>query len=65
MTEQIKTSSTSPFRMTTLSSCAGCASKLKAQALAEILRPISQVFKAEDYPDLLVGLTPADDAAVW
>ena len=65
MAEQVKSPSKNSFRMTTLSSCAGCASKLKAQALAEILRPISQIFKAEDYPDLLVGLTPADDAAVW
>jgi selenide,water dikinase len=51
--------------MTTLSSCAGCASKLKMQALNEILRPISSIFNPKDYPDLLVGLTPADDAAVW
>jgi len=65
MSEQIHIPSTSSFRMTTLSSCAGCASKLKAQALAEILRPISNSFDPRDYPDLLVGLTPADDAAVW
>jgi len=65
MTEQTQSPSKSSFRMTTLSSCAGCASKLKMQALDEILRPISNIFDPKDYPDLLVGLTPADDAAVW
>jgi selenide, water dikinase len=30
-----------------------------------VLRPISGVFQAADYPDLLVGLVPPDDAAIW
>ena len=30
-----------------------------------MLRPIKGIFKAEDYPDLLVGLDSPDDAAVW
>jgi selenide,water dikinase len=29
------------------------------------LRPLKDLFRAEDYPDLLVGLTKADDAAVY
>jgi selenide, water dikinase len=29
------------------------------------LRPLQNLFRAEDYPDLLVGLTKADDAAVY
>jgi selenide,water dikinase len=30
-----------------------------------VLRPISSIFQAADYPNLLVGLNPPDDAAVW
>lgn len=30
-----------------------------------MLRPLSTVFSAEDYPNLLVGLDSADDAAIW
>jgi selenide,water dikinase len=29
------------------------------------LRPIEETFTAKDYPDLLVGLSDSDDAAVW
>lgn len=36
-----------------------------AEALAQVLRPLSSLFKAEDYPDLLVGLEMPDDAAVY
>ncbi len=61
------------IRLTSLSSCAGCASKLNAETLGKILAPVSGLFDPADYPDLLVGLgdpsagaaqTP-DDAAVW
>ncbi len=34
-------------------------------ALAQVLRPLADMFKAEDYPDLLVGLGQPDDAAVY
>jgi selenide,water dikinase len=30
-----------------------------------VLRPVSDVFQAGDYPDLLVGLDSPDDAAIW
>jgi len=30
-----------------------------------VLRPIAEVFDPQDYPDLLIGLSDADDAAVW
>ena len=33
--------------------------------LERILGPIRATFRADDYPDLLVGLTAADDAAVY
>lgn len=29
------------------------------------MRPLGSIFKAQDYPDLLVGIDPPDDAAVW
>ncbi len=29
------------------------------------MRPLKEIFPAEDYPSLLVGLTSPDDAAVW
>jgi selenide,water dikinase len=53
------------IRLTTLSSCAGCASKLSAETLEQVLAPVSALFKPADYPDLLVGLGEPDDAAVW
>lgn len=30
-----------------------------------MLRPIAETFRPQDYPDLLVGLTSPDDAALW
>jgi selenide,water dikinase len=30
-----------------------------------VLRPVQNLFKGEDYPDLIVGLDDPDDAAVW
>jgi selenide,water dikinase len=50
-------------RLTTMASCAGCAAKMGADALANALRPLAQTFGAA--PDLLVGLGAADDAAVY
>jgi selenide,water dikinase len=38
---------------------------LGARALAQVLRPIQQSFSSSAFPDLLVGLEGADDAAVW
>jgi selenide,water dikinase len=34
-------------------------------ALAQVLRPLADMFQAQDYPDLLVGLGLPDDAAVY
>jgi selenide,water dikinase len=34
-------------------------------ALAQVLRPLAEMFPAERYADLLVGLRPSDDAAVY
>ena len=52
-------------RMTSLSSCAGCASKLSAASLAQMLLPVQELFPAGGSPDLVVGLEAPDDAAVW
>jgi selenide, water dikinase len=35
------------------------------EALAQVLRPLAELFLAEDYPQLLVGLGMPDDAAVY
>ncbi len=35
------------------------------EALAQVLRPLREIFRPSDYPDLLVGLEVADDAAVY
>jgi selenide,water dikinase len=36
-----------------------------ALALAQVLRPLREIFPAADHPELLVGLTDPDDAAVY
>ena len=33
--------------------------------LAQVLRPVKEIFDPASYPDLLVGLDGPDDAAVW
>ncbi len=35
------------------------------EALAQVLRPLQDLFDPQDYPDLLVGLGSPDDAAVY
>jgi len=35
------------------------------EALAQVLRPLREMFRAVEYPDLLVGLEVSDDAAVY
>lgn len=55
----------SEINLTSLSACAGCASKLSVESLTQILKPVKDIFNPASFPDLLVGLTPADDAAVW
>lgn len=64
MSEAIKTSS-KPIRLTSMATCAGCAAKLKAETLAELLKPVQDIFDPVSSPDLLFGLAQPDDAAVW
>ena len=49
------------IRLTTLSSCAGCAAKLPQAKLAQILRDLPGLAD----PRLLVGASTSDDAAVY
>ncbi len=52
----------SPMRLTELASCAGCAAKIGADILAEVIRPLRQ----RNVPaQMLVGLGAIDDAAVY
>jgi selenide,water dikinase len=53
--------STSQIKLTDLASCGGCAAKYSAARLEELLAGFLPV----DSEDLLVGLAPADDAAVY
>lgn len=64
MTEAIKASA-KPIRLTSMATCAGCAAKLKAETLVQLLEPMRGLFDPLDTPDLLVGLGHPDDAAVW
>ena len=34
-----------PIRLTSLAACAGCAAKLKAETLTEILHPVQEIFR--------------------
>src|SRR5215472_2919069 len=50
------------IRLTELASCAGCAAKLGAEMLAQVLQPLRQRAVPTQ---LLVGLGAIDDAAVY
>jgi selenide, water dikinase len=50
------------IRLTELASCAGCAAKIGADMLAQVLQPLRQ---RNVPPQLLVGLGAIDDAAVY
>jgi selenide,water dikinase len=52
---------TPTIKLTDLASCGGCAAKYSAARLEELLKGFVPV----DSEDLLVGLAPADDAAVY
>lgn len=52
------------IKLTELAFCAGCAAKLRAEVLMDVINPFGAVFNQADYPELLIGLEKADDAAV-
>ena len=51
-----------PIRLTELASCAGCAAKIGADILAQVVSPLRQ---SNIPPQLLIGLHEIDDAAVY
>jgi selenide,water dikinase len=54
-----------PIRLTELTDCGGCAAKLGADLLAEALAGLGAEAAADVPGDLIAGLTPPDDAAVY
>ena len=50
------------IRLTELASCAGCAAKIGADILAQVVNPLRQ---SNVPPQLLIGLDAIDDAAVY
>src|SRR6478735_8646929 len=55
----------SPFRLTELTDCGGCAAKLGADLLADALAGLGLGAGAPGSADLIAGLDPADDAAAY
>ena len=53
------------LRLTSLTDCGGCAAKLGADLLADALRGLGAAPGTTPDPDLLAGLDPPDDAAVY
>src|SRR5215471_11190241 len=51
-----------PIRLTELASCAGCAAKIGADILAQVISPLRQGYVPAQ---LLIGLDAIDDAAVY
>jgi selenide,water dikinase len=54
-----------PFRLTDLTDCGGCAAKLGADLLADVLIGLGADATAVADPALIAGLTPPDDAAAY
>jgi selenide,water dikinase len=54
-----------PIRLTKLTDCGGCAAKLGADLLAEALAGLGAEASADPPGDLIAGLDPPDDAAVY
>ena len=54
-----------PIRLTQLTDCGGCVAKLGADLLADALAGLGAEAAADAQGNLLAGLTPPDDAAVY
>jgi selenide,water dikinase len=54
-----------PYRLTELTDCGGCAAKLGADLLAEAMAGLGAEAAADAPGELIAGLTPPDDAAVY
>lgn len=55
----------SPFRLTELTDCGGCAAKLGADLLADVLAGLGVEAAAAPDASLIAGLHPPDDAAAY
>src|SRR6478672_4355101 len=55
----------SPFRLTELTDCGGCAAKLGADLLADALAGLGAETAATAPAELIAGLNPPDDAAAY
>ena len=53
------------IKLTELAFCAGCAAKLRAEVLMDVINPFGSLFNQNEFPQLLIGLEEADDAAVY
>jgi len=58
----VPSNAASSFRLTDLTECGGCAAKLGADVLAEVLAGLGAT---PGPPELIAGLAPPDDAAVY
>lgn len=54
-----------PLRLTELTDCGGCAAKLGADLLADALAGLGAAAAADAPGDLIAGLSPPDDGAVY
>jgi selenide,water dikinase len=61
----VQTSTLPSIRLTELTDCGGCAAKLGADLLAEALAGLGAEAAADGPGDLIAGLTPPDDGAVY
>jgi len=52
-------------KLTSLTSCGGCAAKAGPAWLNDVIAPLGGIFSAAAFPDLLVGLAGPDDAAIY
>jgi selenide,water dikinase len=65
MIEAMATIESQPLRLTQLTDCGGCAAKLGADLLAEALAGLGAEAAGDAPGNLIAGLTPPDDAAVY
>ncbi len=63
--EGVTTLESRPLRLTEMTDCGGCAAKLGADLLAEALAGLGAEAAGDASGNLIAGLTPPDDAAVY
>jgi selenide,water dikinase len=63
--EGVTTLESRPLRLTEMTDCGGCAAKLGADLLADALAGLGAAAAGDAPGNLIAGLTPPDDAAVY